>query len=544
VLCVADVNWSTKLLAVSGIYILGLLAVGVVGGYNIYTQNKTTESVLRVSQGRADAAGKAQVSILVVARSEAQLLSASDVQEKRTAAIAAIGAASSLDESIQRLQQALRGNAKVAELAQLLQEIGPEKMQVIKAVRANDDATARSKVGSMQGAMSRIETLSAELVQEEQDHLAAAVGDQKKRGKSTIAMLGSLVGCGMVVSVFAAWFVGRLMAGPLATLEQSVRSLATGDLTIEVPNFGEDEIGRTANAMGRMVHDLHAMVTNIQRNGESVTTQAESVAAAADKLQDIFGKLHDAVQHIKADATMVLSSTNTTLEQLQTAATSAQVTSESAAKNSTDIKETADGFRNFQERLEHTVVTSRELMTKVDTIGSIAHVIDGISFQAHLLAVNAAIEAAHAGAQGKGFAAVADEIKNLAKDSEDATAKISLLTTAIASSIVETVSLLEQAMSQARVNISRLLAVAEETANSSERTQQMHNSMHGMVQLINEQEHAVSGINGTVSGLYELSEGSKQQTEWLHDLSGELNVAATGLNSVVARFRLEPSTSV
>jgi hypothetical protein len=68
--------------------------------------------------------------------------------------------------------------------------------------------------------------------------------------------------------------------------------------------------------------------------------------------------------------------------------------------------------------------------------------------------------------------------------------------------------------------------------------------MHGMVQLINEQEHAVSGINGTVSGLYELSEGSKQQTEWLHDLSGELNVAATGLNSVVARFRLEPSTSV
>ena len=541
---IADINWSTKLLAVSGLYILGLLAVGIVGGYNIYTQNKTTESVLKASQGRADAAGKAQVAILIVARSEAQLLSASDAQEKRAAAIAAIGAASSLDESIQRLQQALAGSAKVAELSRLLQEIGPAKMQVIKAVRANDDATARADVGSMQDAMDQIETLSAELVQEEQDHLALAVGDQKKRGKSSIGMLASLVGCGIVVSVLASWFLGRGMSSPLAALEQSAHALATGDLTIEVPNFGGDEIGRTATAMGSMVHDLHAMVTNIQNNGKSVAAHSESVAIAADKLQDMFGKLHDAVRHIKEDATMVLSSTTTTLEQLQAAASSAKITSLAAAKNCSDIKETAGGFQSFQERMETTLVASRELMTKVKSIGSIAHAIDDISSQAHLLAVNATIEAAHAGEHGRGFAVVADEVQKLAKDSKNATAKISSLTEAVGASIVETVNLLELAMSQAHENIARLLEVAAEAATSSEQTQQMRNAMHGMVQLINEQEHAVTGINGTVSGLYEISEGSKQQTEWLHGLSSELNVAATGLNSVVARFRLEPSTSV
>ncbi len=497
---IADVNWSTKLIAVSGLNIIGLLAVGVVGGYNIYTQNKTTESVLRASQGRADAAGKAQVAVLIVARSEAQLLSASDAPEKRTAAIAAIGAASSLDESIQRLQQALAGSAKVAELSQLLQEIGPAKMQVIKAVRTNDDATARAKVGGMQDAMSRIETLSAELVQEEQDHLAVAVGDQKKRGRSSIGVLGGLVGCGVVVSLLASWLLGRGMSSPLAALEQS-------------------------------------------SNGRSVTTQAENVTVTADHLQVIFGKLHDAVLHIKEEATLVLSSTNATLGQLQAAATSAQATSQAVAKNSTDIKETADGFRSFQQRMENTLVASRELMTKVSTIGSIAHAIDDISSQAHLLAVNATIEAAHAGEHGRGFAVVADEVRKLAKDSTNATAKISSLTEAIGASIVETVNLLEQAMGQAHENITRLLAVAEETAASSEQTEEMRNTMHGMVQLLNEQEHAVTGINGTVSGLYEISEGSKQQTEWLHDLSGELNDAANGLNGVVARFRLEPATS-
>jgi methyl-accepting chemotaxis protein len=214
------------------------------------------------------------------------------------------------------------------------------------------------------------------------------------------------------------------------------------------------------------------------------------------------------------------------------------------AKNSSDIRETADAFRSFQTRMEDTVAASRELMTKVNTIGSMANAIDDISSQARLLAVNAAIEAAHAGEHGRGFAVVADEVGKLAGASESATAKISSLTESVGSSIVETVNLLEQATSQAHENIARLLAVAAETANSSEQTQQMRNTMHGMVQLINEQERAVTGINSTVTGLYEISEGSRQQTEWMHGLSGELNLAANGLNGVVARFRLEPSTSV
>jgi hypothetical protein len=127
----SDIKWSTKLLVVSGLNILALLAVGVVGGYRIFIQNRTTESVLKASQVRADAASKARVAILIVGRSEAQLLSASDPQERRTAAV--IAATSSLDESIQRRQEALASSSKVAQLSRLLDEIGPVKMQVIKA---------------------------------------------------------------------------------------------------------------------------------------------------------------------------------------------------------------------------------------------------------------------------------------------------------------------------------------------------------------------------------------------------------------------------
>ena len=202
---IADFSWPKKVLVVSSIYILGLMSVGAVGGYAIYAQNKATEDALKGSQARADAASKAQAAILLMGKAQAELISASGPADKRRAAVLAIQASSTLDESIQRLQQTLVGNQKVAELARLLVELEPAKMEVIKAVRANSDSTARLKVRSMQSAMERVETVSQELAQEESSGLASAVANQKKRANMTLGVLGVLVGCGIVVTLLAGW---------------------------------------------------------------------------------------------------------------------------------------------------------------------------------------------------------------------------------------------------------------------------------------------------------------------------------------------------
>jgi hypothetical protein len=202
---IADISWPKKILAVSSIYIVGLLTVGAVGGYTIYAQNRATGDALKVSQARADAAGKAQAAILIMGKAQAELISASGLEDRRGAAVLAIQASSTLDESIQRLQQTLVGSEKVAELARLLQEIGPAKMYVIKAVRENNDSRARLKVRDMQGAMARVEMISGELAQEESNKLTVAVANQKDRAKSTLWVLGVLVGCGIMVSLLAGW---------------------------------------------------------------------------------------------------------------------------------------------------------------------------------------------------------------------------------------------------------------------------------------------------------------------------------------------------
>jgi signal transduction histidine kinase/DNA-binding response OmpR family regulator len=202
---IADISWRNKVLAVSSIYILGLMSVGAIGGYAIYAQNKATGDALKGSQARADAASKAQVAILIMGKAQAELISSHGLGDKRRAAVLAIRASSTLDENIQLLQQTLAGNQRVAELARLLEEIGPAKMEVIKAVRANNDNAARSKDRAMQGAMERIEMISEELAQEESTGLATAVADQKKRANVTLWVLGGLVVCGIIVSLLAGW---------------------------------------------------------------------------------------------------------------------------------------------------------------------------------------------------------------------------------------------------------------------------------------------------------------------------------------------------
>lgn len=340
------------------------------------------------------------------------------------------------------------------------------------------------------------------------------------------------------MSLFAGLFLGRLMSAPLAILEKSVHALAEGDLTVRIPHFGKDEIGRTASAMGSMVDALSGIMKTIHQGGQSLHTQASGVADAADKLSNLSTSLQNAVQQIQQEAVLALSSTDTAREKLNEAANSAQVTTQMAAKNTEEIKTTVEGFRQFQEHIEGTAATTRELMQQIATIKSITESINAIASQTKLLALNATIEAARAGDRGQGFAVVASEVKNLAERSEKAAADISSLTVRITSNVVESVKLLDQTVDQARHNINRLLEVATETARSSEQTLRMRNTMSQVVEHVGEQEHAVAGINETVAGLCDLTQGTKHQTEWLNDLSQELSLAASGLHSVVERFRI------
>jgi two-component system sensor histidine kinase/response regulator len=238
-------------LLVNAVYVFCLLSVGLTGAYTISSQNQATEKAIRQSQVRADEAWKTQLGILRMGRAQAQLIGSPESDERTIAAVLAIRAMSELDESIQRLQETLPGDTKVQELASLLAEIGPDKMEVIRAVRANDLNTAREKVRTMQPSMDRVEELSGDVARMEHQDLKAVVDDQRRRGNIAIVELTGAVVGGMVVSMLAAWFAERLQRekeGAEAANRSKSEFLANMSHELRTPMNGI--IGMTELALG------------------------------------------------------------------------------------------------------------------------------------------------------------------------------------------------------------------------------------------------------------------------------------------------------
>ncbi len=548
----SNISWQSKILGFAGFFVLSLIAIGALGGYTIYKQNIEMESATQgmqiafeSAQVRMQAAANTRIGILDMARAQAETISAPSRKDARQAAIKAIQASSLLDENIQHLQSALAGNDAVIELANLIEEIKPKKMEVIKAARKDDDELALQNLKEMSGSMMRIEELSVLLVEQEKDKISheqqeitKVSAERAEAGHKTNLLLVGISGIVILIALIVSFIMSRLMSRPLSKLEASMDALANGDLTITLEKAGKDEIGRIINGMEMTVLNLHKTIQGIQQGAVKLGGDSEKVAQGAYEIQGVSTRLHDAVKNIKDDAGIVLGSIHQAISQVQMVGEKAQQTSETAERTEKQISVTVINFKKFQENMGATAVVTKELAETAATITSITQTIKDISAQTNLLALNAAIEAARAGEQGRGFSVVADEVRQLAQRTESATSEISVLVDTISSSVGNAVGMLETSVNEAHENIDCLTKVAEETASTCEQAGFMHENMQDVVSIFSDQEHAMKGINDAVHGLFKLSEVTNNQTELLNDLSQALNNESTDLNVIVDKFKL------
>jgi methyl-accepting chemotaxis protein len=272
--------------------------------------------------------------------------------------------------------------------------------------------------------------------------MAATVGALQE----SFAGLGLLV---VALGLFVSYLISRSITTPLASAVQVIGEIAKGDLTVRMPTDSGGEIGVLADRVNGMVHDMHEVLA-------SVVAASLTLASASDELKSSSVQVAANMDEVASQSSAVAQASG---EMAQTSSDIARTCSMAAGssaevngsvqQSSATIQGTVRGMQRVSDRVTRSAQSVTKLGTQSEQIGEIIGTIEDIADQTNLLALNAAIEAARAGEQGRGFAVVADEVRALATRTTNATRDIGEMISAIQKEIREAVSGMELGVKEA-----------------------------------------------------------------------------------------------
>jgi methyl-accepting chemotaxis protein len=327
-----------------------------------------------------------------------------------------------------------------------------------------------------------------------------AVRESLAGARATLEVRGGVFAAGfaaaLVLGAFLAQRLLRRVVSPVVQLSTIARRVAEGDLTLEVPVRGGDEIADLQEAMQAMARNLGRVLGEVRAGADALLAASGQVSATSQTLSQGTGEQAASVEETTASLEQMSASIGQNAESSQATERMATEGSRDADESGKRVRETVDAMRRIAERIE---------------------VVEEIAYQTNLLALNAAIEAARAGEHGKGFAVVASEVRKLSEGAQKAAREIGELT-------------------------GTSLAVAERSGAMIERLVPTIQKTAGLVQEVaaasREQKEGVAQITRAMSAVDQVTQRNASAAEELSATADQVAIQAEALQKLVAFFRI------
>ncbi|MDB6061641.1 MAG: methyl-accepting chemotaxis protein [Verrucomicrobiaceae bacterium] len=433
-------------------------------------------------------------------------------------------------------------NAKsTADLDPALREYFKESSQLAQDLIAGNASTDVAKKAKLK--QDHFDELKQQLAAQKNfadTHFSEVIENSNNAARRAI-YVGTGLGILLVITLLGISIgISVALTHSVKKVSDSLRQIAqgNGDLTVRVHEQGDDEIGELVRWFNLFVEKLHRAVSG-------VVAVTDPLAQAGKRLHEVaeISAHNSSEQQFSTNALMsamgeLILSVGEIAENAAATASATRDTDKEAKRGTEKVSDAVTSINSLAEDITEAAAVIGRLQKDADNVGVILDVIKNIAEQTNLLALNAAIEAARAGEQGRGFAVVADEVRTLASRTQQSTQEIQQVIQNLREASKAAVAVMTQSQDRARISVDQAAEAGNTLTAISDRVASIDGMSHQIAAATEEQDHVTKSIQQSIGAMSESANAVANSTREVNQLSEQLRDFVARLRDVSAQFRV------